>query len=365
MTPPLVSIVVPTFNGGRFLKTCLESLVAQTYPNVEVLVHDNMSNDGTAEILKGFASRIGEIRCERDAGQTDALCRGFLRAEGEILGWLNADDLLMPDAIERVVKAFNAGRRPDVVYGHCALLDETGAFTRYFPFIQDFSAQVLWNFSTLIPQPSAFFRKEAYLRCGGLDRDLRWAMDWDLWCRMAKDDSSFHFMPDVLSGARVHPSAKTSQGGAMRLIEVFRVNRRYATRSWVPPMAVLALGSAIGHRLRPFRALPRRLFRRLLPDWQVKKTIVCGLDFEARVREEFVAMRFPVFREVQSLEISVDCESDSMVHHAEGSGAPLKPGRTMIWRPQVPGGFVRAIDVALWLDPAAFGSALRMRWGNP
>src|SRR5688572_22910134 len=138
MTGPLVSIVVPSRNHAWSLESCLRSLLGQTYPRIEVIVRDALSDDGTEDILARHAHRLSAIRREADGGQADALAKGFAESRGEILAWLNADDMLMPDAVERAVAALERAET-DVVYGHCAFLDERGQFRGYFPDIQAFS----------------------------------------------------------------------------------------------------------------------------------------------------------------------------------------------------------------------------------
>src|SRR6185295_11209871 len=134
-----VSIVVPSFQHGRFLTCALESLLRQTYSNIEIIVQDNGSTDETPEILARYRSRLALVCTEKDAGQSDALRKGFERSHGEILGWLNADDLLLPDAVEKIVARFQQEPAAAVVYGHAVLLSETGQFIRYFHEIQAFS----------------------------------------------------------------------------------------------------------------------------------------------------------------------------------------------------------------------------------
>ena len=294
---PLVSIVVPSFRQGRFLRQSLESLAAQSYPRVEVILRDNQSDDGTEEVLRDFASRIHIVR-ERDQGQADALRRGFAECRGEILGWLNADDMLMPRAIERVVEVFLSAERPDVVYGHCAFLDEDGSFLRYFDDIMPFSERELRNYSDFVPQPSTFFTRAAYEAVGGIDPGLHWTMDWDLWCRLARARKRFWFLPEVLSGARLHPGAKTARGGLRRWLELTRVNLKHATLP-LPMFPILYLAHRYSTRMKgslgPLHLPLRLLWRRLTGRGGEEKAPVLGLRAPMNVAGPDFRIEAPVF----------------------------------------------------------------------
>jgi len=308
---PLVTIVVPSFQQGRFLRQSLESLAAQTYPHLELILRDNHSDDGTAEVLNDFASRIRVVR-ERDKGQADALRRGFAECRGEILGWLNADDMLMPQAVERVVAAFQSAERPDVVYGHCAFLDEDGAFLRYFDDIMPFSERELRNFSDFVPQPSTFFTREAYEAVGGLDAGLHWTMDWDLWCRLARAKKRFFFLPEVLSGARLHPGTKTSRGGLRRWLELTRVNMKHATLA-VPMLPILYLAHLYSTRMKwtlgPLHRPLRRWWRHVTGRNGHEKAPVLGLRAPLRVAGSEFRIEAPVFSRLETLRLVARAEA--------------------------------------------------------
>ena len=321
---PLVSIVVPSFNQGRFLRQCLRSLVAQTYARVEIIVRDNLSADETPDVLQEFADRLTVVR-ERDRGQTDALRAGFERARGTVLGWLNADDMLMPDAVEAAVAALEGPPRADVVYGHCAFVDEGGQFLRYFDYIRPFSEEELRDYSDFIPQPSTFFRREAYEGVGGLDSRLTYAMDWDLWCRFARANARFVFLPKILSGARLHPSAKTATGGTARLLEIFRVNARHRTRL-LPMVPVIYVASLLSPWARatlgPAYSPLRRVWRTQTSHWNPSKTAVNGLMASGRVVEPAFAIEIPVYRAIQGVRLSISLGGREGEVSARLEGAP-------------------------------------------
>ena len=303
---PLVSIVMPSWQKGRFLRHALESLLQQSYPHVEVLVQDNCSTDETTALLEEYAPRLTHVHREKDAGQSDALCRGFARCRGDILGWLNADDLLMPDALERVVAAFQATPQPDVVYGHCALLAADGRFLRYFHEIQPFSASVLLNRMNYIAQPSTFYTRTAYERIGGLDRHLHYAMDWDLWCRFARDGCRFHFLDEVLSGARHYADTKTGGGGLKRQAEILRVNQRHKTTRLPLAAAAHLYADIIRPRMGWIHPAARSLWRALSRRRFHSPALIKGMAYPDRVLASPVVLRFPCFSALRGARVEFE-----------------------------------------------------------
>lgn len=294
---PSVSIVVPSYQKGRFLRAALESLLRQTCASVEILVADNLSTDETPGILDRYAPRLagrGSVVRERDAGQSDALRRAFARAEGEVLGWLNADDLLMPQALERAAAALQAGA--GLVYGHCALVDEDGQFLSYYHDIQTATPEQLRNQGVFFCQPAAFFRRELYERAGGLDPDLRYAMDWDLWCRMARAGGRFESVNEVWAASRIYAQTKTRAGGRRRLAEIFRVNRLHKT-TWIPRAALGMTYGALVRRCWPGLDRPMGALWRFWTGQTVGRTVVEGLAPGRRLAAPRARIRFPLFRE--------------------------------------------------------------------
>jgi glycosyltransferase involved in cell wall biosynthesis len=205
-TQPLVSIVTPSFNQAAFLEQSMLSVLNQDYPHVEYIVMDGGSTDGSVEIIRGYEDRLACWICERDNGQTDAIRRGFARATGTILAWLNSDDLLAPSAVRIAVDALS--RLPDVgvVYGDRLHIDAKGnvvGINRMPPF---YPAMLRNNYT--LPQETVFFRRGVYELAGELDESLRFSMDFDLWVRMARV-SRFHHVPAFLGSYREHAASKS------------------------------------------------------------------------------------------------------------------------------------------------------------
>lgn len=302
---PLVSLVVPSWRHGRYLSRTLESLSRQTYPHVEILVQDNASDDETRDVLAQWrgAPRV-RIVVERDAGQSDALVRGFRAARGEILGWLNADDLLMPGAVAAGVDALQR-ERADVVYGHCALIDAAGQFAGYVPGVRAFDAVALRNHTPFIAQPGVLMRREAYESTGGIDASLHFTMDWDLWCRMHAGGARFHFLPEVLAAARLLPEAKTAKMSVARLREIAAVNARHG----VPLVPLLWGAHLAGRALRPLLGPvfepARRAWRRATGRPAVAGLPVHGLAPGNIVVDREFAVRLPVFAAARAVYVQV------------------------------------------------------------
>ncbi len=237
--PPRISIVTPSLNQGRFIREAIQSVLSQGYPHLEYRVVDGGSTDGTLEVLRSYGQQL-TWTSEPDAGQSDAIVKGFARSNGEILGWLNADDVLAPGAVERA--ALELERSPEVglVYGRGVILDERGAETGPFVEIEPFNLWRLLYTLDYVLQPAAFFRRSAYDQAGGLDPDLRWAMDWDLWLRLA-GVAEVGFVDQVLAGSREWQKTKTATGGWRRIRELKDLVKRHTGRSWTPGVRLYAL----------------------------------------------------------------------------------------------------------------------------
>ncbi|MCK6473929.1 MAG: glycosyltransferase [Planctomycetes bacterium] len=352
---PLVSIVVPVWQQGRFLGSALESLLDQTYPHLEIIVQDNCSTDETEHVLERFRPRLACVVQEKDAGQSDALRRGFARCHGEILGWLNGDDLLMPDAIERAVAAFAAEPHPDVVYGHCVFLQENGQFLRYFHEIQPHRAEDLLNFSDYLCQPSTFFRRASYEKVGGLDEHLHFGMDWDLWCRFVEAGCVFRQIDEVLSGVRIYSAAKTYAGGMRRIAELYRINLRHKTTRFPYAAASYFLSDMIGGRLHLLHGLLRRAWRLTTGRAQAKSSVVRGLGAPDLIVEPEARVQLPVYARVASARVDI---------YRHWGGAPeFELEATLNGRPGTIISPNRAHHRVHWhLDEAPFLKALDIRF---
>ena len=202
---PLVSIVTPSLNMGEYLPGTIQSVLGQDYQNLQYIVMDGGSKDGTRETLHSFRESL-EYESRQDAGAADALRRGFERCDGEILAYLNADDEYLPGAVSAAVRAFEDHPEVEVVYGDGLWMDRDGAAIGRYP-TREFDAGDLGR-ECFICQPAVFFRRSAYESVGGIDASLEYTYDYDLWLRLAKKPSFLH-VNRLLAKSRMYPENKS------------------------------------------------------------------------------------------------------------------------------------------------------------
>lgn len=202
---PLVSIITPSYNQGAFIEETIKSVLAQDYPAIEYIVVDGASTDDTVGILKRYEGRLKWVS-EPDSGQTDAIIKGFAMSSGEVLAWINSDDVYLAHAVSRAVEYLTANARAAMVYGKGYNIDEQGRVLAEYP-TEGFDHKRLAEFN-FITQPSAFFRRTEYLAVGGLDIALHYSLDLDLWIRMGAR-YEIGYIRDFLSSTRLHKGAKT------------------------------------------------------------------------------------------------------------------------------------------------------------
>ncbi len=208
--PPTISIVTPSFEQGHYLERTIYSVLSQGYPQLEYVVQDGGSGDETRAVLDRFGEALTDWAAEPDEGQADAINRGFARTTGEIMAYLNSDDLLLPGSLAYVARYFVAHPRVDVVYGHRVLIDEHDRqIGRWALPRHDDEALALTDY---VPQETLFWRREAWERAGGaIDTSLRFAIDWDLLLRLRGAGARMVRLPRYLGAFRVHSEQKTAR----------------------------------------------------------------------------------------------------------------------------------------------------------
>jgi glycosyltransferase involved in cell wall biosynthesis len=219
---PLISIITPSLNQGRFIRDTIESVLSQDYPRLEYLVMDGGSTDETLDILRSYGDRI-TWRSAPDQGQADAVNAGFRLAKGEFLGWLNSDDTYQPGAVSAAIEHLTSHPETAVVYGDAHYIDEHNNVIGIYP-TEDFTMDRLAH-ACLICQPSAFFRRSAIEAVGALDARLQYCMDYDLWIRLGRL-FQLQRIPGFLANTRQYPQTKTWSQRDRLFAELCEVTQR-------------------------------------------------------------------------------------------------------------------------------------------
>lgn len=221
---PLVSIVTPSYNQARFLEATIQSVLSQNYPRLEYIIVDGGSIDGSVEVIRKYESKLAWWVSEKDRGQTDALNKGFARAKGDTLAWLNSDDTYAPGAIASAAKYLQMHREVGLVYGDANYIDEQGKIIGRFPAAPT-DLQRLRQGYVHIPQQASFFRGALWRTLGPLDPSFYFAMDYDLWVRIASH-SEVKYMPETWANFRLHAAGKTLAADDRCWPEMLRVHYR-------------------------------------------------------------------------------------------------------------------------------------------
>ena len=206
-----ISIVTLSFNQAPFLEQALRSVLDQDYPDVEYIVVDPGSTDGSRDLLERYRSRINHLILEPDQGPADGLNKGFSVATGAIYGFLNADDYFLPGALARVDKAFSEMPEKDVISGHTLIVDESGNPINRF-YSRCFSLRGYVHEAAFLAQPATFFRSDAFKRTGGFNLNNRVAWDGELWVDLALARARFGLVPNFLSAFRLYGDSITGSG---------------------------------------------------------------------------------------------------------------------------------------------------------
>ncbi len=210
---PTITLVTPSYNQAAYLETAIQSVLSQDYPNLEYVIVDGGSTDGSLDIIKKYEDRLSSWISEPDDGQTDAIIKGFNRATGDILNWLNSDDVLMPGALHAVAEAYNALQADMIVGEDVHFIKSPSVPLKHFKPTGYVFPDCLrfWDGRFQYHQPCTFFSREAYEKAGGLNAALHFAMDYDLYCRILRlPDVKVAYLPQAISGFRLHPASKTA-----------------------------------------------------------------------------------------------------------------------------------------------------------
>jgi glycosyltransferase involved in cell wall biosynthesis len=241
---PLVTVVTPSYNQGRFIAATIESVLSQDYPNVEYLIIDGASTDDTAGVVARYADRLTFVS-EPDRGQSDAINKGFRRGRGRYVAWLNSDDIFLPGAITAAVAALRANPEAGAVYGEGFQIDEGGRVISRFAVTQQFDLWKLLNLSDYILQQTVFFRRSVFDDVGWIDESLHYGMDWEILMRIGLR-YPLVYIPHEMGAIREYPAAKSFAGGSKRARELAAIMRRHTRKRFPPGVFVYGMPVYVG-----------------------------------------------------------------------------------------------------------------------
>ena len=231
---PLFSIVTPSYNQAKFLRRTIESVLTQDIPDLEYIIMDGGSTDDSKKIIKEYEDRLAYWESVPDKGQTDAINKGFARASGKYLAWLNSDDVYRPGALKEAAAFLEAHPDVGMVYGDCLFIDSEDRTIGQFPAAQTDYRRLRRGY-VHIPQQASFFRADLWRKVGPLDPTFYFAMDYDLWVRLAKEAPLVYQPGRVWAGFRLHGDAKTIAADSRCWPEMLRVHYREGGH-WFSPI---------------------------------------------------------------------------------------------------------------------------------
>ena len=217
---PLVSIITPSYNQAKFLEAAMASVLNQNYPAIEYIVVDGGSSDGSQEIIKSFADQLAWWVSEPDQGQADAINKGFKKASGEIIAWLNSDDLYLPWTVFEAVQAFSENPDVGMIYGDAVSADGEGRLLNELRF-ESWGVKDLLQFR-VICQPAVFMKRSVVEKVGYLDSSYHFFLDHQLWIRLARITNLRH-ISRIWAVSRYHAEAKNVTMASQCGKEVFRI----------------------------------------------------------------------------------------------------------------------------------------------
>lgn len=261
--PPSITIVTPSFQQGRFLGRTIRSVLDQRYPALEYVVQDGGSDDGSVEVIRANEDSLARWESRPDEGQAQAINLGFEGTSGEVMAWLNSDDVLLPGALAYVAGYLAARPDVDAVYGHRILIDEAGR--RIGSWVLPRHDDEVLRLVDFVPQETLFWRRSVWERSGGrLDEDLRYAIDWDLLLRFLEVGARIVRLPRFLAGFRVHEQQKTTTEHDVGMEEIDRLRERTLGRRMSHEQALLLVRPYLRRHI-PLHLLHRAAERMPLP----------------------------------------------------------------------------------------------------
>ena len=229
---PKISVITPSYNQAQFLEETIISVIGQQYLNLEYLIIDGGSNDGSVDIIKKYQDKITYWISEKDSGQADAINKGFQKATGEIICWLNSDDLLIPGSLLKVARYFDHSKEPQLLIGNAFTFKQNtggGAASD----IRFAHAQYDLRKYDYIIQPSTFWNKMVLEKVGRLNEELHFMLDWEWFIKIQQAGIKIHQVNDYFSLYRIHENHKSSSKSDRRIEEIFQVLKDHTSEDYV------------------------------------------------------------------------------------------------------------------------------------
>jgi len=226
---PKISIVTPSYNQGKFLERTILSILNQNYPNLEYIIMDGGSNDNSVEIIRKYKKYITYWQSKKDSGQAAAIREGFAKSTGDLMAWLNSDDIYLPEVLFKVAKIFKKHPEIDFVFGNIYFINSNDDILEEIRLTKFYFSTLIYEGGNL-QQPATFWTRRIYNQAGGIDPNYQFCMDFDFFCRVAEKDAKFFFIREPLAGFRIHKKAKSTLISYTGDLEHQKILKRY-----IPP----------------------------------------------------------------------------------------------------------------------------------
>lgn len=247
-----VSIITPSYNQGEYIEETIKSILGQTYKNIELIIVDGNSTDNTHQVLDKYKNIENvKIIIESDKGQSDAINKGFKLATGELVGWVNSDDLLESNCIEKIVKEYHKNPNVSIIFGDIMLIDSKGKEIKKVS-ANPISYEYLLNKNPDVNQQGSFYNSKLLKQVNYLDENIHYTMDYDLWLRLLKENDSVSIINEVIARFRLHNTSKTSGGGTFFKFwnNIFDIRKQKHCSTGLRPIHLLYIKRIIGAGFR-------------------------------------------------------------------------------------------------------------------
>ncbi len=230
MNAPKISVITPCYNHAAFLRETIQSVLGQNYPNLEYIIMDGGSTDGSVEIIRAHESRLAYWQSARDGGMYNAINAGMRRATGDILAWLNADDYYLPETLNYVAAQMYA-TKPELLFGNAFHFVQDNATMWGSDVVREHSRKDLCKYDYVI-QPASFWTRAVWEKVGELDESYKIVADWEWFARAKRANVTLRPVARYLAGYRIVPTSKTQSGGSARNQECARILREYVNAEY-------------------------------------------------------------------------------------------------------------------------------------